>query len=140
MSTQKIENFKKKLCDLEKQRQETVSELLGCTELLRGSFATVYTKCGKDTCRCKDGKGHPHSRITWNEKGQGYTRKIPKDEIPWILEVTEHYRKFRLLKQNLRKLEVRSKSILDQLEKQTIERTRKPKSYLRKKSIKSEAK
>lgn len=133
MSTQKIEKIKKNLHDLEQQRQETVSELLGHAELLRGSFATVYTKCGRDTCWCKDGKGHPHSRITWNEKGQGYTRKIPKDEIPWVLEVTEHYRKFRSLKQNLRKLEARSKSILVQLEEQTIEKTRKPKPYLRKK-------
>jgi hypothetical protein len=133
LSSKKIEKIRKILRGLERQRQKIVSELLCYDELLRGSFATVYTKCGKDTCWCKDGKGHPHSRLTWNEEGQGYTRKVPKDEIPWILEATEHYRQFRLLRRRLKELEARSKSILDQLEEQTVERTRKPKLYLGKK-------
>ena len=96
----------KNIRDFEKQRQQTLSELFDLDDLVRGSLATVYTKCGKDNCRCKNGKGHPHARISWSEKGQGFTRKVPKDEIIWCQEKTENYRKFRSLKSKLKDVKV----------------------------------
>ncbi|MFZ4572618.1 MAG: DUF6788 family protein [Bacteroidales bacterium] len=120
----------KNIRDFEKQRQQTLSELFDLDDLVRGSLATVYTKCGKDNCRCKNGKGHPHARISWSEKGQGFTRKVPKDEIIWCQEKTENYRKFRSLKSKFNNLETNTKNLLNDLEDILVEGTRKDISFL----------
>lgn len=130
MSTKKIGVIKKNLRGLEKQRKQILYELLDLKNLVRGSLATVYTKCGKDNCRCKKGKGHPHSRISWSEKSQGYTRKVPKNEIVWCLETTENYRTFRSLRHQLKILEAHTKNMLDDLENILVDGTRKNKSFL----------
>jgi hypothetical protein len=107
-----------------------LAELLDSDNLVRGSIATVYTKCGKDNCRCKEEKGHPHARISWSEKGQGYTRKVPKNEIEWCLEKTENYRRFRSLKSKLKDLEGNTANLLNALEDVLVDDTRKDISFL----------
>lgn len=130
MSNKKRDKNKKNLLVLEMKREQILSELLDFDEILRGSLATVYTKCGKDNCWCKNGEGHPHSRISWSEKGEGYTRKVPKDEIPWVREVAKNYRKFRSLRRSLKQLETRIKKALDRFEDVLVDHTRKAKPYL----------
>ena len=130
MSSKKKNKVKKNIRDLEKERQQVLAELLNFKEMLRGSAATVYTKCGRENCRCKDGKGHPHTRITWTEKAKGYTRKIPKKEMPWIKKVTNNYRNFRSLRQRLKKLEADIKELQDELEDILVSDTRETKNYL----------
>ena len=130
MSSKIIQNNRKNLLRAERERSRLLSELLDVRIMLRGSYALVYTKCGKDTCRCKQGKGHPHPRISWSEKGKGITRKVPRDQIAWVREVTENYREFRSLRRSLISLEAESKKLLDDLENALIERTRKGMSFL----------
>ena len=122
--------YRKKLLRAEEQRRLIVSKLLDVDMMLRGSYALIYTKCGKDNCRCKDKAGHPHSRITWSEQGQGVTRKVPREYIDWIQEATNNYRQFRSLRKNLVSLEAETKRLLDAHEKELIERTRSGKSFL----------
>lgn len=130
MSSKKIQNIRKKLLSAERERSCILSELLNVRIMLRGSYALVYTKCGKDTCWCKQGNGHPHPRITWSEKRQGITRKVPRDQIAWVRQVTDNYRQFRSLRRKLISLEVESKKLLDDLENSLIERTRRGRSFL----------
>ena len=130
MSSKKMQRTRKDLQRAEQERSRILSELLRVESMLRGSYALIYTKCGKDNCWCKDGKGHPHSRITWCQKGQGVTRKVPPDQIAWVREVTENYRNFRSLRRRLLRLQADSKKFLDQIEKDLIENTRKGKSFL----------
>ena len=130
MSSKKMQRTRKDLQRAEQERSRILSELLRVESMLRGSYALIYTKCGKDNCWCKDGKGHPHSRITWCQKGQGITRKVPPDQIAWVREVTENYRNFRSLRRRLLRLQADSKKFLDQIEKDLIENTRKGKSFL----------
>lgn len=130
MSSKKNNKIKKKIRDLENRRQKIIKELLSFDELLRGSAATVYTKCGRDNCWCKAGKGHPHTRITWTEKSKGYTRKLPKKELLWIKQVTDNYRRFQSLRRNLKKLEDQAKELQKKLADVLITDTRQTKDYL----------
>ena len=130
MSSKKMQRTRKDLQRAEQERSQILSELLRMESLLRGSYALIHTKCGRDNCWCKDGKGHPHSRITWCQKGQGFTRKVPPDQIAWVREVTENYRNFRALRRRLLRLQADSKKLLDQIENDLIENTRIGKSFL----------
>jgi len=131
MSSTKTQTTRKKLRRAERERARILSELLGVSSMLRGSYARVYTKCGKDNCWCKDGKGHPHSRITWSQRGQGFTRKVPPEEVAWVREVTENYRNFRSLRRRLLRLQADGKELLDKIENDLVKNTRKGKRFLR---------
>ena len=122
--------YRKKLLRTEDERSLIISKLMDVDVMLRGSYALIYTKCGKDNCRCKDKAGHPHSRITWSEQGQGVTRKVPREYIDWIKEVTNNYRQFRLLRKKLVSLEAETKRLLDAYEKELIKSTRSGKCFL----------
>ncbi len=98
--------------------------------MLRGSYALVYTKCGKDNCWCKQNMGHSHSRITWSEKAQAVTRKVPSEYIPWVREATDNYRQFRSLRRKSVSLHNETKNLLDTLENELIEKTRLGKNFL----------
>lgn len=123
-SRKKIKKFTKIRSDLLTQISE------GFDEILRGSYCVIYTKCGKANCRCKEGKGHPHARITWREKGMAITRKVPRKEIDWVLKVTENYRKFRDVRKKIINLEAELKMCIDLLENELVKKTRKGKSFL----------
>jgi len=130
MSRKKSVKARKKLLAAEQQRKQILEELLREGRMLRGSYAQVYTKCGKQNCWCKDGKGHPHSRITWSEKGEGITRKVPREEIAWVQEVTDRYRRFRSLRRELVRLEAEVRELLNDHEKNVVEKTRSGKDFL----------
>jgi hypothetical protein len=122
---------KKKIRNAEKRRQRTISTLLDASSILRGSYALVHTKCGRENCWCNQEKaGHPHSRITWSEQGQGVTRKVPSEDRDWIQEVTSNYKEFRRLRRELLQLEDQIRTLLDVYESELVSKTRKGRSYL----------
>jgi hypothetical protein len=122
---------KKKIRNAEKRRQSIISVLLDASSILRGSYALVHTKCGRSNCWCnQEKKGHPHSRITWSEEGQGVTRKVPSKDIDWIQEVTGNYKDFRRLRRELLQLEDQIKRLLDVYESELVMKTRKGRTYL----------
>ena len=116
MSSKKIQKYRIELLRREQERSRILSELVSVKRMLNGSYAMIYTKCGKENCRCKNEKGHPHSRITWSQKGTGFTRKVPLDQIAWVQKVTQNYRNFRSLRRQLNSLELDSKKLLDKIE------------------------
>jgi len=125
-----IAKYRNKLLNVEKQKSRIISELLGVEMMLRGSFVRIHTKCGKDNCWCKDKKGHPHTRITWSEKGRTITRKVPRQHEDWIQEMIHNYHRFRSLHRKLIDLETETKQLLDDLENVLIDTTRRGKDSL----------
>jgi hypothetical protein len=120
-----------KIKNAEKNRQSIISALLDVSSMLRGSYALVHTKCGRGNCWCNQEKeGHPHSRITWSEQGQGVTRKVPSEDIDWIQEVTSNYKDFRRLRRELLHLEDQIRRLLDAYESEVVRKTRKGRAYL----------
>jgi hypothetical protein len=48
-------------------------------DLLPGSLVRSETRCGKPTCHCADGAGHPGWSLTFMVKGRKRVERIPAD-------------------------------------------------------------
>jgi len=120
-----------KIINSKKQLLHILSELQEIRCMIRGTYGKTYRKCGQPNCWCQSaGKGHPYHRMTWTKDGQAGTKSIPKEEIPWIQDMTKNYRRFRTLRSKLRMQERELKILLDKLEEEVILKTRKKRKYL----------
>lgn len=119
----------KRILKLQKQIAILVEQLLKAAPMLRGTFGVAYRKCGKSTCYCAAGKGHPYSRITWSEEARSRTKTIPSQDTAWAQKLTENYRRFRKTRRTLREFEQDLKALLDQLEDQLVRKARKQRPY-----------
>ena len=116
---------------LETQRQRLIEELLQVEQMLRGKFSVAYRKCGTPTCWCATSlQGHPVNRITWTEHSISRTKAIREEDIAWVKERTETYRRFRKNRQALRVIERQINTALDAVEEKAVQRTRKRRTYL----------
>ena len=117
--------LKKQLRDQRRHLNALVEELLALPAGLRGTFSRVYTRCGKATCWCAhEPRGHPHTRLTWSENGQLLTRKVPAAMAPRIITLTQHYRRGRALRRQLRTAITELLGGLDRYEQSVADRTR----------------
>jgi hypothetical protein len=120
-----------KLKSLESARNKLVAELMEIRSMLRGTFEINYRRCGKATCWCATSeKGHPCNRISGRKDTVGFTISIRKEDVDWVKEVTQTYKRFRKLRQRLRELNEEERQLLNQLEDEIVEKTRKLKDYL----------
>lgn len=115
---------------LEERRQRIMEELLQLEQMLRGSFGVAYRRCGTPTCWCADSDGHPVNRITWTEHSVSRTKAIREEDIAWVKERTDNYRRFRNNRKALRELDRQINSALDAVEEKSVKRTRKRRAYL----------
>jgi hypothetical protein len=53
-------------------------------DLLPGSLSLSHLRCGKPTCHCADGPGHPVWSLTFMVRGKKHVQHIPKD---WVEDV-----------------------------------------------------
>ena len=53
-------------------------------DLLPGSLTLSRTRCGKPTCHCAQGEGHPAWTLTFMVKGQRHVERIPQ---AWVEDV-----------------------------------------------------
>jgi hypothetical protein len=53
-------------------------------EALPGSLALTYRRCGKPTCRCAQGEGHPSWSLTFMVDGKKRVEHIPTE---WVEQV-----------------------------------------------------
>src|SRR5262245_14639446 len=120
-----------KLKSLESERNRLITELIETRSMLRGTFENNYRRCGKATCWCATSeKGHPHNRITGTKDTIGFTISIRKEDVDWIEGVTQAYKRFRKQRQRLRELNEEERQLLNQLEEEVTEKTRKLRDYL----------
>ena len=120
----------KKLKKIEKQRSLLLSELQLIGHMIRGTYVETHRKCGKSTCWCaKESKGHPSYQISWTRDAKSRSKAIPREDIPWIKEMTGNYRKWRTIRSNIRKLEEELRKLIDKLEDDNIKKTEKLRKY-----------
>lgn len=67
---------------------------LPAAELLPGSLSLTYTRCGKPTCHCAHGQGHPAWSLTFMVRGTRHVERIPKEWVEEIRRRVEAGRKF----------------------------------------------
>jgi hypothetical protein len=53
-------------------------------DLLPGSLSVSHTRCGKPTCHCASGEGHPAWSLTFMTAGKKRVERIPKE---WVDDV-----------------------------------------------------
>ena len=62
---------------------------------LPGSLALSHSRCGKLSCHCADGKGHPVWSLTFMLDGQKHVERIPPDWVDSVRQRVEQARHFK---------------------------------------------
>ena len=64
-------------------------------DALPGSLALAHHRCGKPTCRCADGEGHPAWSLTFMVDGKKRVEHIPEQWVEQIRPLVEQGREFK---------------------------------------------
>ncbi|SRR5712692_1142095 len=62
---------------------------------LPGSLALTHRRCGKETCHCAEGEGHPIWSLTFMADGMKRVERIPDDWVEQIRPLVEQGREFK---------------------------------------------
>jgi|SRR5919109_647210 hypothetical protein len=62
---------------------------------LPGSLSQTHRRCGKPTCHCTDGEGHPIWSLTFMADGKRHVERIPDDWVEQIRPLVEQGREFK---------------------------------------------
>lgn len=62
---------------------------------LPGSLALTHRRCGKPSCHCAEGQGHPVWSLTFMVQGQKRVERIPDDWVEAVRQRVEQGRKFK---------------------------------------------
>ena len=63
-------------------------------DLLPGSLSLSHLRCGKSTCHCAEGTGHPVWSFTFMVRGKKHVQHIPKDWLEDVRRRVEAGREF----------------------------------------------
>jgi len=69
---------------LRQRKFEVLHRLAPLADQLPGALTLSHTRCGKPTCRCARGKGHPCWTLTYMLNGERRTDRVPAE---WAQEV-----------------------------------------------------
>ena len=69
---------------LRQRKFEIIRHLPQLVDQLPGTLTLSYTRCGKPTCRCARGEGHPAWSLTYMLRGERHVDRIPAE---WAEEV-----------------------------------------------------
>ena len=64
-------------------------------EGLPGSLALTHRRCGKASCHCAEGRGHPVWSLTFMLQGRKRVERIPPAWVEWVRRRVERGRKFK---------------------------------------------
>lgn len=64
-------------------------------EALPGSLALTHRRCGKSTCHCATGQGHPLWSLTFMVEGQKHVERIPEEWVDAVRQRVEAGRAFK---------------------------------------------
>jgi hypothetical protein len=71
-------------------------------DLLPGSLSLTHRRCGKPTCHCAAGEGHPIWFLTFMAQGKRRVERIPKDRVDDVRRRFEAGRAFQLALREVR--------------------------------------
>ena len=64
-------------------------------DALPGSLALTHSRCGKPTCRCAGGEGHPSWSLTFMADGKKHVERIPHEWVEQVRPLVEQGREFK---------------------------------------------
>jgi hypothetical protein len=65
---------------------------------LPGSLSLTHRRCGKPTCHCAEGQGHPQWQLTYMDRGKKRVETIPAE---WVEEVKKRVERARAFKEGV---------------------------------------
>ena len=74
---------------LRQRKFALIDHLPALADQLSGTLTRSYTRCGKPTCRCARGEGHPAWSLTYMLHGERHVDRIPAE---WAEEVQRRVR------------------------------------------------
>ena len=84
-----------------RQRSRTLKALAACTPFVAASLVAIRRRCGKPSCRCTSGEGHPAHLLTFKEGRTPRAVYVPHEIIK---EVAQWVKSYKRLKQLIRDL------------------------------------
>jgi len=101
----------------EEARTPQVRALLEARDpLRRGSLVTLRRKCGKPSCRCAKGEGHPAKYLSMKESGKTRLVYVGAGEEAAFATTNERYREFRERRVAIAKLSQQVLELIRELE------------------------
>jgi hypothetical protein len=83
------------LTHLRQRKRRLLAPLQIPPDALPGSLALTHRRCGKPSCHCADGQGHPLWLLTFMRQGQKQVQPIPADWVESVRQQVEAGREFR---------------------------------------------
>lgn len=80
---------------LRQKKFATIRSLQVPEDALPGSLALCHTRCGKSTCHCVKGEGHPVWKLTYMHDGKKVVERIPAEWAEEVRRRVEAGRQFR---------------------------------------------
>jgi len=80
---------------LRQRKRQLLTRLRLPPEGLPGSLAQTHRRCGKASCHCAQGEGHPVSSLTFMLRGRKRVERIPEAWVAWVRQRVEKGRKFK---------------------------------------------
>ena len=80
---------------LRQRKYALVRDLEIPPDALPGSLALTHSRCGKPTCRCARGEGHPSWSLTFMVDGKKRVERIPNEWVEQIRPLLEQGREFK---------------------------------------------
>lgn len=79
-----------------RQRKFELVERFGIPEdFLPGSLSMTHSRCGKETCHCRAGGGHPVWMLTFMVNGRKQVERIPEEWVDDVRRRVEAGREFK---------------------------------------------
>jgi hypothetical protein len=79
-----------------RQRKHALLKALALDpEALPGSLALTHRRCGKPSCRCATGQGHPVWSLTFMIEGKKRVERIPDEWVDDVRRRVEEGRRFK---------------------------------------------
>ena len=80
---------------LRQRKRRLLARLRIPPDALPGSLALTHRRCGKPSCHCADGEGHPVWSLTFMVKGRKRVERIPSDWAEGVRRRVEEGREFK---------------------------------------------
>src|SRR6266568_3824143 len=80
---------------LRRRRRQLLARLQMPPDGLPGSLALTHRRCGKPSCHCADGQGHPVWSLTFMVQGKKRVENIPQAWVEAVRQRVDQGRQFK---------------------------------------------
>lgn len=120
-----ISRLRQQIREVEESRAAHIQGVLQQKGSLRsGSLVTIRRKCGKPTCHCATGDGHPSVYLSTKQEGKTRMVYVSANCLETVTRQAHSYRRLRKHRAFLAKLAQKSLQLIDRL--QTMLQTTEP--------------